>query len=459
MIVEPARSIPVRDSVDVLVAGGGPAGIIAAEAAASDGLNVLLVESRNFLGGNLTVGLPILGFLGRKGNQIIRGLPQKFIDRLAEKNAASGHRACPLHVSLTIIDPEEVKRTALEVLTERGVKVLMYAFCCGVVMSDDKISGVIIESKAGREVIMAKTVIDCTGDADIAFRAGVPCEKGNDDGGMQPPTLMFCMKGVDVEKLRLSIADHPEMYDMDVIPNEFFREDNYFITVGLRNRIKKAEEEGLKLCTERTILITGLKKDEIWVNMSRIGGVDGTEPEDLTRGEMEGLKQIEHLQTYLRRYVPGFERASLHRVAPFLGIRESRRIRGKYVLTKEDILSCRYFEDAVAVASYPLDLHHPQDKGCTLIWCDDCYDIPYRSLLPAKVENLLVAGRAISTTHEALSAIRVMSSCMAMGEAAGRAAKQAVRKNIPPSQIDVSELRRELLSNGAFLRANTPTAL
>ena len=135
-----------------------------------------------------------------------------------------------------------------------------------------------------------------------------------------------------------------------------------------------------------------------------------------------------------------------------MGIRETRRIVGHYVLNENDLLSCRRFDDVIAVASYPLDIHHPEGGGCTLIWCGDCYDIPYRSLIPLEVENLLVAGRSISTTHEALSAIRVMAPCMLMGEAAGRAAKIAVRKGIHPSQIDVKELQAELIANGGYFR-------
>lgn len=454
-IDEPARVTPVKASVDVLVVGGGPSGIIAAEAAAKDGLKVMLIESKSFLGGNLTIGLPILGFLGQKGNPVIQGLPQNLVDRLAAKNAASGHRPCPLHMSLTIIDPEEVKATALDILTEKNVDILFYAFCADVIKEGNEVRGVIIESKAGREAILAKTIIDCTGDADVAYKAGVPCEKGDENGGMQPPTLMFCLKGVDVKKLRLSIADHPEIYDMDVIPNEFFRKDDHFITVGLRNQMLKAQRDGLKLPTERTILITGLADDEIWVNMSRISGVDGTDPVSLSYGEMEGRKQIKVIQKYLIEYVPGFENAFLDKVAPFLGIRETRRIIGKYIMNQDDILSCRKFEDAIAVASYPIDIHHSKGGGCTLTWCGDCYDIPYRSLLPINVENLIVAGRSISTTHEAMSAVRVMSSCMAMGEAAGRAAGMAVKEGIYPSLIDVKKLQKELISEGAYLRMSS----
>lgn len=456
-ILEPAKELPIRLTVDVLVVGGGPSGIIAAQAAADGGLNVTLIDSRSFLGGNMTIGLPILGFLGQKGNQIIKGLPQKFIDKLKERDAASEHRPCPLHMSLTLVEQEAVKTVALEVLNDAGVNVLLYVFFAGVVMEGDTIKGVIIESKSGREVILAKTVIDCSGDADVAFKAGVECEYGNDLGGVQPPTLMFCMGGVDTEKLRLSIAEEPRTYLTDFIPAEYFGQNNQFIVVGMRSLMDKARNDGFELPVERTIIITGLREGEVWINMTRVNGVNGTDPESLTFGEIEGRRQIEDIQRYLISYVPGFENAYFTKMAPFLGIRETRRIVGKYVLTAEDILSCKRFDDSIAVASYPLDIHHPEGGGCTLTWCGDSYDIPYRSLIPQKIENLIVAGRCISTTHEAMSAIRVMAPCMAMGEAAGRAAKIAIRENISPSAINVEKLREELLKKGAYLNSMPTT--
>lgn len=450
-ITEAARELPVRAEVDVLVVGGGPAGLIAAQAAVEDGLKVMLIDSRSFVGGNMTIGLPILGFLGQKGNQIIKGIPQRFIDRLKAKNAASEHRPCPLHMSLTLVEPEAVKNVGLEMLIESGVQVMLYVFFAGVIKEGNAVKGVIIESKSGREVILAKTVIDCTGDADVAYRAGVTCEQGNDIGGVQPPTLMFALGGVDTEKLRLSIAEEPRTYLTDFIPNEYFGQNNQFIVVGLRSLIQKATEDGLKLPTERTIVITGLREGEVWVNMTRVNGLDGTDPASLTWGEAEGRRQIHDIQKYLIEYVPGFESAYFTKMAPFIGIRETRRIVGKYVMTAADVLGCQRFDDAIAVASYPLDLHHPQGGGCTLEWCGDCYDIPYRSLIPENIENLIVAGRCISTTHEAMSAIRVMAPCMAMGEAAGRAAKLAIRAGVAPSQLDVAKLREELIATGAYL--------
>jgi hypothetical protein len=413
----------------------------------------MLIESRSFLGGNLTTGLPILSFLGRKGNQIIKGLPQQFVDRLAARNATSGHRACPLHVSLTMIDPELSKTIALEIMKECNVEVLMYVFCSDVIMKGSDVRGVIIESKAGREAILAKTVIDCTGDGDVCFRAGAQCEYGGADGGVQPPTLMFCMKGVDIAKLRENVADHPDVYDIDVIPNEFFRPDRNFTIVGMRKLINKARAEGMTIPVDRTIIMTGTEPDEMWINMSRVCGTDSRDPASNTNGEIEARFQNEEVVRYLKKYVPGFENAYVEKSAAFLGIRESRRVVGEYMLTDKDIVDCRKFDDAICAASYPVDIHHSTGGDCTLYWCPDCYDIPYRCLVPKGVGSLLMAGRCASMTHEAMASTRVMSTCMAMGEAAGKAASIAVLKGVEPKDVDIDELRGELLAEGAYLRS------
>ena len=376
----------------------------------------------------MTQGLPLLGFLGRKGNEIIKGLPLRFVERLRERGQATHHRACPLHVSLTMIDPEGTKRLAWEIMEECGVKVLMYVMCVDAIMDGDKIKGVIIESKKGREAILAKTVVDCSGDGDVAFRAGAPMAYGNEKGIAQPPTLMFSMRGVDSRKLRNAVADHPDIYDIDFIPNEFFRADDNCTMVGFRNQIRQARD------------------------MSRVNGVDSTDPEQYTRGEEICIRQNAEIVRYLKAFIPGFENAYVDRVAPFMGIRESRRIVGEYVLTEQDIFDCARFPDAIGVAAYPVDLHHPVGGDCTLMWCPDCYDIPYRSLVPRKVDGLLCAGRNISATHLALASVRVMGPAMCLGEAAGKAAALCARKGVEPRALDVSELQAALRAEGVYFR-------
>ncbi|MBR0030568.1 MAG: FAD-dependent oxidoreductase [Bacteroidales bacterium] len=452
-IEEPARSIPVRDEVDVLVVGGGPAGLMAAQAAALvEGTRVMLIENRGSLGGNMTQGLPLLGFLGRKGNEVIKGLPLRFVERLRERGQATHHRACPLHVSLTMIDPEGTKRLAWEIMEECGVKVLMYVMCVDTIVEDGRVKGVIIESKKGREAILAKCVVDCSGDGDVAYRAGAPMAYGNDKGIAQPPTLMFSMRGVDSRKLRDAVADHPDIYDIDFIPNEFFRADDNCTMVGFRNQIRQAREQGYKLPVERTIFMTGMAPDEWWVNMSRVNGVDSTDPEQYTRGEEICIKQNAEIVRYLKAFIPGFENAYVDRVAPFMGIRESRRIVGEYILTEQDIFDCARFPDAIGVASYPVDLHHPVGGDCTLMWCPDCYDIPYRCLVPQIIDGLLCAGRNISATHLALASVRVMGPAMCLGEAAGKAAALCVKEGVEPRALNVQKLQKALREEGVYFR-------
>ena len=449
--IEPERCLKVRADVDVLVVGGGPAGIMAAKAAARGGsCKVMLVESRGYLGGNLTIGLPILGFLGPGGKQVIGGYAQELIDRLRRGGNAGEHKPCKLHMSLTIVDNEAIKREAFAMMEECGVQVLLYTFVSDAIVEDGAVRGVIVESKAGREVIMAKRIIDCTGDADVAFRAGVECHKGDAEGGMQPPTLMFSLRGVDVAALREAIVSHPDIYDMDIMPREQFAQGD-FIVVGFRQLIEKARAEGLDIPVSRTILISGRQEDEIWVNMTRVCGTDSTNPASYTNCELVSHKQLPVVVEYLRRFVPGFGSARLDCVAPFTGIRESRVIVGKYVLTAEDILNNKSFEDPICLASYPVDIHHSKGGDCTLLYSKEAYQLPYRVLVPAKIEGLLVAGKCSSMNHEAMAATRVMSTCMALGQAAGSAARLSILHNVQPSQLDYALLREELLEQNVIL--------
>ena len=252
--------------------------------------------------------------------------------------------------------------------------------------------------------------------------------------------------------LRDAVADHPDVYDIDFIPNEFFRADDNCTFVGFRNQIKKAREAGYKLPVERTIFMTGMAPDEWWVNMSRVNGIDATDPAQYTQGEIICAEQNEEIVRYLKAYIPGFENAYVDRVAPFMGIRETRRIVGEYILTEDDIFNCARFDDVIAVASYPVDLHHPVGGDCSLYWCPDCYDIPYRCLIPQKIDGLIVAGRNVSMTHLALASARVMAPAMALGEAAGKAAALSVKENVELRDLDVRKLQESLKAEGVYFR-------
>ena len=277
----------------------------------------------------------------------------------------------------------------------------------------------------------------------IQVSAYLNCGLSNEDAIRHPEWSRI---GIDGKAL------HPEIYDIDFIPNEFFRADDNCTMVGFRNQVKAAREAGYHLPVERTIFMTGMAPDEWWVNMSRVNGIDATDPEQYTKGEEICIKQNEEIARYLKAYIPGFEHAYVDRVAPFMGIRETRRLIGEYILTEQDIFNCARFDDVIGVAAYPVDLHHPVGGDCTLMWCPDCYDVPYRSLLPKQVDGVICAGRNISATHLALASVRVMGPAMCLGEAAGKAAALAAKAGCELRKLDVHTLQAALKEEGVYFR-------
>ncbi len=439
---------------DVVVIGGGPAGVNAAIAAGRSGVSTVLIERYGFIGGMSTAALvyPWMTFHTMDGKQVIKGIAQEIIDRLIAMNASPGHVRDTVGFvhTITPYHPEYYKVLALDMFKEAGVKLILHSFVDEVRVSDGHIDSVILTGKSGRIEVRGKIFVDTTGDADVAYLAGAPYLQGRDgDRLTQPMTMKFRMRGVDLPKVKQYMMDHPD---------EFYKKTPFaelpnLPLSGILGFYKHWKEANLPINRDQVLCFTGPADDEVLVNTTRVQGLNGTDVEDLTEAEEQGRKQVMMVAEFMTNNLPGFEKASISQVGAQIGIRETRRIDGEYALQVDDVISGRKFDDVIARSGYPIDIHDPSGKGVKAAWVggDGAYDIPYRCLLPKKIDNLLVGGRCISTTHEALATTRLSPSCMATGEAAGTAAGLAVKYNIVPSSLDIHELQQELRSNGVLL--------
>ncbi len=452
----PPRSAKMAAETDVLIVGGGPAGLGAALGAATEGVNVILAERYGFLGGNATAGLvmPFMSYHTRSsgegatgssdlfpidhgpGKPVIGGALSLLIKRLVQSGGAIPPS---LQTGFVVpFDPEVFKCVALDLLDEAGVEFLFHSFASGVI-GRGHVEGVIFETKSGPIVIQPKVVVDCTGDGDVAAHAGAPFETGDRMQSVQPMTLMFLIAGFDRKGFAAYVKEHPDQWDG---------------VHGLWDLIRKASEAGKLELTREDILFFGTTHEQVLsVNSTRIVKVLGTDVWDLTYAEWKGRQQVRQIANFLIKYVPGFEKSYVSQSGTTMGVRETRRIVGQYQLTADDVLSGRQFEDGIARCPYPVDIHHPAGPGTVLkpLPAGQAYEIPLRCLLPLKVENLIVAGRCISGTHEALSSYRIMPVSMATGQAAGLCAALSVRKNRTPKSVPAQDVRIRLVQQNVEL--------
>lgn len=439
---------------DVVVVGGGPAGINAAIASGRLGAKTVLIERYGFLGGMSTIALvyPWMTFHTETGEQVIKGIAQEIVDRLQERGGSPGHLRDTVGFVSTVTPyhPELYKLVAVEMLKEAGVKLFVHSFVDQVNVVENELSSVTLTSKSGKYEIRGKVFVDATGDADVAYLAGAPTSKGRDtDGLTQPMTMKFRMRGVDLEQVKQYMLDHPE---------EFYHKTPFdqlssIPLTGVQGFYTHWKLSGVPINRDQVLFFTGPEPDEVLINCTRVQGLDGTDVEDLTEAEEEGRKQVLLMSEFLKNKVPGFSQASISAVGTQIGIRETRRIVGEYSLTIDDVVAGRRFPDVIARSGYPIDIHDPSGKGVVAadIEGEGAYDIPYRCLLSNKIDNLLAAGRCISTTHEALATTRLTPSCMATGQAAGTAAALAIKDGTIPRMIDVSKLQEQLRLANAVL--------
>jgi hypothetical protein len=437
---EDARRTPLLAETEVLVLGGGPAGIAAAASAAAAGRRVLLVERYGFLGGMGTAA-GVTNFCGLHANlrgtirQVVHGVADELLQRIDALGGLNAPHSIFGRTWAQAYDGAAYKCAADELLLARGVRLLFHAQAAGVAMRESgQIDALFVETRSGRRAIRALQFIDCSGDGDLVHWAGAPWEQGDAHGDLLYPTLMFRVAGVD-----------------DARAGEAWRE------VG--PRMLQAQRAGRHRFARQGAILRPMKHAGEWrVNVTQIRNaqgwaMDGTDALQLSAGEVEGRRQVREFFAFLRAEMPGFENAYLLEIAPQVGIRETRRLLGRAVLTEDEVLGCADVDDAIGVNAWPLEQHVAGDVKWR--WPAEgsrgYNQLPWRMLLPQGVPNLLVAGRCASMNAAAQSAARVSGACFVMGQAAGLGAALALQAGSAPADIDVAALQRGLQAQGAWL--------
>jgi len=445
--------------VDVLVVGGGTAGAVAGIASARESVTTMIVEQSGFLGGTQT-GALVTPMMPNQidGKPLNRGLDWEINSRLVELSESGtwsdGNRGW--------FNPEALKMVLEEMAVEAGAELLYYTMFDDAVMDGQTIVGITVLNKAGRGWISAKRIIDATGDADVAFRAGVPCFSGDEVSGVhQSLSVRFSIGNVNLKRLveflkslgKLEVVEQTDGSSVPLIHTAMVWGKGW----PLEPIFRKAVDDGVLLEDDgnyfQAFSVAG-RPGELFFNCPRIAGnMDGTNPVHLSRAQVAGHKAIRRYLNFCRKYLPGCEEASLVSLANMVGVRESRRIHGEYLLTAEDVLQGRKFDDAIARNNYPIDIHRADEAGVKLIHLPlgTYHEIPYRCLVPKKVENLLVAGRSLSATFEAQGSVRIQSNCRAMGEAAAIGSVLSLREGTSPRKIDGKKVREILRAHGANL--------
>jgi hypothetical protein len=425
---EPARRLPVIAEADVLVIGGGPGGIGAAVAAARNGAKTILVERFGSFGGTWTAGIlsAIMPY------PFVKGIFLEVVQRWTE--AGGWNTWGDKYGAGGSYDSEAAKVVLDRLVTEAGVTPFFFAQASAVIREGSRITGVIIESKEGRQVILAKVVIDSSGDGDVSALAGVPVEQGRSgDGAVQPMTMIFKMTGVDDAAL-----------------------EAYRLTdLQLTREWQAAKARGEVTVPREDVLLGRNPRAGEWnFNTTRIVGKDGTKLRDVTDAMIEGRRQVFEVAAFLRKRIPGFQNAVVSETAPHIGVRETRRVRCDYTITADDIMNVTPVADCIARGNWFIDIHSPTGEGTERAHppAGSWYEIPYRSICAHSLDNLLVASRCIDSTHEAHAAIRITPQVMAIGQGAGTAAALSVaQRHCDIRRVDTEILRQTLRGQGAFV--------
>lgn len=452
---EAKKKIPIIDIADVLVVGGGTTGVVASIAAARNNSRVVLIERMAFLGGMLTGQMlnHISSFHDFKMNKIIGGIPQEIIDRLIKINGSQGHIKDTTGYSstLTPIDHEKLKYLLDTMVLEAGVNVLMQTLCVNTIVEKGILKGIIIENKCGRSAIMAKVVIDCSGDADVAYMSKATLQKEDNSSLKQAISLLFKLGNINVKKVLHYYEENFKDFRKGSQPRSQIDTKKNITLWGFGSLLKKGYREGVLSIDRKEIHVSILPKERIAIiNATRFCGGDNN-IDSLSLANIVLRKQIIEFLNFFNRYVPGFKDAYLLATANMLGVRETRRILGEYILKDNDVIEGRTFSDSISRSCFPCDLHDSSGSSMVTIQVKGSVGIPYRCLIPLNIENLIVAGRCISATRIALSSVRMTASCMAMGQAAGTAAALSIQEKESVRKIKIIKLQYILKNQVAII--------
>lgn len=456
----------MEHSCDVLVLGAGSAGVAAAVAAARNGARVLVVDAGPGVGGELVSGIPMIGCLNLRNEWIVGGVVRELFDECAAMGGYIGPVSDYRTLNVVCFDPEIMKLAVARLLARHGVQVLLYTFAEAPEVASGRVTGLWVRNKAGRTRIAAKVFIDCSGDGDLAVAAGAPWEAGGDDGAFQAMTMVFRMVGVDTPALLDFIAEEPDSFGLRDHPTFGLTRDECIAALRRQGQpkcavlssgalLKRAISEG-EIYPVSAVAIAPVSnaRREVSINATRLANVDATDTAQLSAALTTLYDQVVVCMNFLKRRIGGFANAEFSGVAPRIGIRETRRVMGDYVLTGEDVLMARRHPNAIARGGHEIDIHAAgTGHDRRIIESGGSYDVPYGALLPRGLANVLAAGRCLSSTREGQSSARVMGTCMAMGQAAGTAAALAMGQGSTPSvrAVDVPALRERLLQQGASL--------
>ncbi len=442
---------------DVVVCGGGPAGTMAAISAARNGAKVLVVEKHPFPGGSSTAAMvhPWLTYHNERGETILAGLGQELVDRLQAVGGAIGHLrdSIGFTYSLTPFDPELTKQVMLRMLVESGAQLLLHTLIVDVEVEQNRLRAIRVANKNGLSRIEAPLFIDTTGDADIAFRGGSPIQDQHRDGQLhtQPMTMNFRLNGVDWEPVRRYMLQNREEFHDETLFDDLKRGEPLTGVSGYFSKWREVNEQ-LSVPRDRLLFFSGVRPDDCYVNTSRVTQLDGTDAHDLTQAEIEGRRQVTVIADWMRQEIDGFQDSYLSAIPTQIGIRETRRIVGDYILNQDDVVQGSKFDDAIARSAYPVDIHAPTGAGLVTSEApSDWYEIPFRCLLPVQLENVIVAGRCISATHEGHASTRLTPTCFAMGQAAGLAAALCASRQQTPRDLNAETFRNTLREQGAIV--------